>query len=85
MSLYSTLALLCASLLWQNNSTESSPIMLDEIGEYGARHLRQCSLRNLSRSSRVLCPLFVGSAPQQRSQVSIGGLGQGTGMVMSEG
>ena len=30
----------CAASLWQDNSSESSPIMCDEVGEHMARDLR---------------------------------------------
>ena len=64
----------CAASLCQGNSSESSPIMRDEVGEHMARDLRpflhtvSLQILQIPRSTLVDSPL------QLIPQISVGGL-----------
>ena len=72
----------CAASLCQDNSSESSPIMCDEVGEHMARDLRPflhtVSLQILQIQKFDACRL-----PSHPTDFQWG-LGRGTGMAMAK-
>src|SRR4029434_3516215 len=72
----------CAASLCQDNSSESSPIMCDEVGEHMVRDLRPLLHTVSLRILQILWSTFVDSASAHPTDF-LWGLGRGTVMAMA--
>src|SRR4029434_3533792 len=75
--------MLCAASLCQDNSSESSPIMRDEVGEHMARDLRPFLHAVSLQILQILRSTFVDSASAHPTDF-LWGLGRGTVMAMAK-
>ena len=73
----------CAASLCQDNSSESSPIMRDEVGEHVARDLRPFLHTVSLQILQILRSTLVDSASAHPTDF-LWGLGRGTVMAMAK-
>src|SRR4029434_3478595 len=73
----------CAASLCQDKSSESSPIMRDEVGEHMARDLRPFLHAVSLQILQILRSTFVDSASAHATDL-LWGLGRGTVMAMAK-
>ena len=73
----------CAASLCQDNSSESSPIMRDEVGEHMAQDLRPFLHAVSLQILQILRSTFVDSASAHPTDF-LWGLGRGTVMAMAK-